>query len=483
MTTSRSQRRALLGYGDLLVVLFVLTLPMVNPWVRGDGVGYYAYVRSLLIDHDLRFEEEWQAANPSFKIGRVESNNQLRADQYTSTGHVANHFSVGPSLLWAPFLVVVHPVVLGLNKLGAHVPADGYSPPYLITMALATATYGFLGLYLAFRLARKYYEERWAFLATLGIWFGSSLPVYMYFNPSWSHSHSAFAVALFLWYWHRTRGQRSAKQWVLLGACSGLMIDVYYINAIFLLIPILEALAAYRRALGKNGAAVGRLLADHVLYGLAGLIAFLPTLITRKIIYGSAFELGYGEKWFWTTPALKDVLFSANHGFLSWTPILILAVLGVYLFRKADRQMAAYLGVVFLAFTYSIGSYENWHGLSSFGNRFFVSLTPLFVLCLTASLASFAHLFDLVGRAFAVAGLLTGIFILWNAGLMFQWGTLMIPARGPISWREMAHNQVAVVPVRLAHTLKIYLIERRSMMENIEQQDLKQLQKQPSKRE
>ena len=44
-----------------LILLFVFALPLVNPWVRGDGVGYYAYVRSLLIDHDLRFENEWLA--------------------------------------------------------------------------------------------------------------------------------------------------------------------------------------------------------------------------------------------------------------------------------------------------------------------------------------------------------------------------------------------------------------------------------------
>jgi len=27
----------------ILALLFLLSLPLVNPWVRGDGVGYYAY--------------------------------------------------------------------------------------------------------------------------------------------------------------------------------------------------------------------------------------------------------------------------------------------------------------------------------------------------------------------------------------------------------------------------------------------------------
>jgi hypothetical protein len=29
-------------YERFLFLLFLLTLPLMNPWVRGDGVGYYA---------------------------------------------------------------------------------------------------------------------------------------------------------------------------------------------------------------------------------------------------------------------------------------------------------------------------------------------------------------------------------------------------------------------------------------------------------
>ncbi|MGC1130080.1 MAG: hypothetical protein WA875_11015, partial [Candidatus Acidiferrales bacterium] len=43
-----------------LLLIFVLSLPLANPWVRGDGVGYYAYARSLLIEHHLDFTKDWQ---------------------------------------------------------------------------------------------------------------------------------------------------------------------------------------------------------------------------------------------------------------------------------------------------------------------------------------------------------------------------------------------------------------------------------------
>jgi hypothetical protein len=139
-------------------------------------------------------------------------------------------------------------VMVAMVKAGVNVITDGFSKPYLVTAALATALYGFLGLCLAFRFACLYVAERWTFFATLGIWFASSLPVYMYFDPFYSHAHSAFAVALFLWYWHRTRPERTLAQWVILGLLSGLMLDIYYLNIAILTLPLLESLRRYWQA-------------------------------------------------------------------------------------------------------------------------------------------------------------------------------------------------------------------------------------------
>src|SRR5205823_685298 len=206
-------------------------LAFVNPWIRGDGVGYYAYVRALVIQHNLNFEQDWLRGNASFVAGRVDGQGRVLASQYTSTGHLDNHFSVGPALLWSPFFIVTHSIVLVANRMGFGIAADGFSRPYRIAMAGSTALYGFASLLLAFDLAQEYFQEFWSFLATIAIWFASSFPVYMYFNPFWSHAHSAFAVSFFLWYWHRTRVMRGLAQWAVLGMIAGVMIDVYYVNA------------------------------------------------------------------------------------------------------------------------------------------------------------------------------------------------------------------------------------------------------------
>jgi hypothetical protein len=349
-------------------------------------------------------------------------------------------------------------------------------------MALATALYGFLGLLISFRLACLYAEERWAFLATLGIWFASSLPVYMYFNPSWSHAHSAFAVAAFLWYWHQTRGGRTVGQWVLLGLLSGLMLDVYYPNIAVLLIPLLESARQYIKnwsSAGRDGAASGRLLAGNVAFGLAGLVAFLPTLITRQIIYGNPLDLGYSSEWA-ARPALLQVLFSSDHGLLTWTPILIVALAGLFLLRKQDKEFAGYLLLSFLAYYLVVCFHSSWDGLSSYGNRFFVSLTPFFVLGLACSFSGLAALLRNQQRAWVIASSLSAVLVLWNAAFIFQWGTHLVPARGPISWRRMVRNQFITVPQRATSEVAAYFENRRALMDHIEQEDVRQLKRQDS---
>lgn len=479
------RKKSSVRFTRILFILFLCSLPLVNPIVHGDGVGYYAYARAPLIQHNLRFEEDWRRANLYFSQARTLPNGQLRPDEYTETGYVANLFSIGPALLWAPFLLVAHSIVLLADALGARIPADGFSSPYLLAMAFGTAVYGFLGLFLSYSLAKKYLETGWAFLATLAVWGASSLPVYMYFNPAWSHAHSAFTVALFLWYWDRTRRFRTLTEWILLGFISGLMVDVYFVNGVFLLLPLIESAFAYghfwkRRELH----AAGPLFGANICYLVAVILAFLPTLITRFIIFGGFFRFGSYTvlPWDWSAPHWRSVLFSSEHGLFTWTPLLALAIIGLFFASHAARVVTLYLAAAAVAFYYAISCYPYWHGMASFGNRFFISLTPVFIFGLALLLQRFGALFRSSRRAFVTACIPLALFVLWNAGLIFQWGAHLIPPRGPVSFSEVFYNQFFVVPRQLTADLQRYFFKRKALMQQIEQRDIQQLEQNPSEK-
>jgi hypothetical protein len=463
---------------SILLIIFLLSLPLLNPWVHGDGVGYYALARAPLIEHNLDFTHDYQQANTGFRENRVDKNGQPRDIFRTPTGHLDNHFAVGPALLWSPFLLLAHFAVQLTRAFGSSVPADGFSAPYRIAMAFATCLYGFLGLLLSFRLARKYASNRWALLGTIAIWWASSLPIYMYFNPSWSHAHSAFVVALFLWYWHETRPGRTTLQWLLLALVSGLMLNVYYLNATLLVVISAEAAPQYLAAVRRepSSSPIGALLIRHVLFGAVTFVCLFPTFITRAILYGGPFASGYIplRAWLWDSPVFLPVLFSTNHGLLVWTPIVLLSFVGLFLFARSEPAVGVPFLLAALAFYGSISAYPDWAGISSFGNRFFISLTPLFILGLTVLLDSAARFFASRRVFNLVASLMLSSFILWNLGLMFQWGTHLVPARGPVDFPQMIANQFTVVPRSVFSRLRAYFFRRSFLMQQIEEGDEQQ---------
>lgn len=461
-------------YEKALIIIFLLTLPFIRRQIQPDGQGYYAYLRSPLIDHNFQFASDWNDPpekmlllcgpcsdevkqywnHPARSILVVTLNHKAYANPITRTGHLPNFYTVGPALLWAPFVIPTHGAVLVADTLGAKISTDGHSWPYVAAICFATGIYGFLGLWFSFQLAKRYAEENWAFWATVGIWFASSLPVYMYLDATWSHAHSAFTVAVYLWYWDRTRGTRTPKQWFVLGLLSGLMVDVYLPNAIFALAPVVEIVETYLRTSPKFAANVKPIKAS-LLFAAGGFLAFLPMLVSRQIVYGNPLILGIYAKvpWNWRNAAFLAVLFSKEHGLFVWTPILLAAFLGLFALWRRDRLLLRVSLLTSFLFYCLIAVYPWWDGTIAYGNRFFVSLTPIFVLGLASGMSLATKLWDSSRAASWRFVPVTAMLILWNFGLIFQWTTHMVPTPGEVHWDEVLYNQFRVVPGQLLRDL------------------------------
>jgi hypothetical protein len=304
----------------------------------------------------------------------------------------------------------------------------------------------------------------------------------MYFNPSWSHAHSAFAVALFLWYWDSTREQRSIRQWLLLGLIVGLMLNVYYPNLMLLAVLLAEAVPQYLGGLlspGVSCPSLFQLVSRHAAFSLVVFLALLPTFITRWIVYGSPFETGYYSlrDFLWGSPVLLQVLFSSNHGLLSWTPLVLFCFVGLLFSLLRFSRIGVPFFLAAVAYYLFIAVYPDWAGISSFGNRFFVSLTAIFIFGLAVFLDHFAALFSRRWLAITASSVVLACFVSWNLGLIYQWGVHLIPARGPISFRQAASNQFHAVPHQISSQLRSYLFHRRRLMNQIEQKDVEQMKR------
>lgn len=452
----------------ILVFIFLATCVFVNPNIRGDGNGYYAYVRSIIIDKDLDFYNEYQHADPKFQANKGHW-------AKTPTGLTQNLWAPGSALLWMPFFIGVHFVVNVLNFFGVNIPADGFSFPYRWAVAFESAFYAFVGLFLCYRLAKEYFSHKVAFVSVIAIWFASSVPVYMYLLPSSAHANALFTASLFIYYWHHTKGDRKSAQWVLLGLIGGFSAAVRYETVIFLSLPAIEiVLSLYKSVRTKAYSGLARQLGQTAELGFGVLAGLLPVFITKTILYGSPLATGY---YFSTTSIISRphlpirMLFSSTQGLFSWTPVLLFANIGWIFFFKKERILAAYLSVPFLGYMYLTSC---WSGIigTSYGNRFFVSCTLIFVLGLAAFI-------DWICKRASLKWLSVGFIflIIWNFLLIVQFGLGLVPRdaylASSFSWTEVVKNQ-ARVPILAAKYGKLFFQDRERFIQVIQEIDSKQ---------
>jgi hypothetical protein len=418
------------GHERFLALAFLLSLLLVTPYIRGDGNGYYAYVRSIWIDRDLDFRNEYERADPKFREA-------LQNWAKTPTGLTVNPWAPGSAVLWTPFFLAGHAVAVAARASGAAVAADGFSPPYRWAVAIGSACYGFLALLLCYRLARAYVAPRIALAAVLALWVASSVPVYMYFLPMMAQVNAMFTVTLLVYFWHRTRHGRRPGQWFVLGLLAGFSAAVKTETIVFVAVPAL-ALVRVR----QQGDPAGRVDAKTVALVVAGLgVGLLPHMVIKTLLYGRPWDTGYE----YVLPAFLrprplEMLFSSLHGMFSWTPILLLATLGFLLFARKDPELALVLGVPCVALYYLASGWQSLGvAASSFGNRPFVSATVFFTLGLAALIERVTARVRLRVLAVALAG-----FGLWNVLFIVQFGLGLIPRGDYFQWSRMVANQFRV---------------------------------------
>jgi hypothetical protein len=114
----------------------------------------------------------------------------------------------------------------------------------------------------------------------------------------------------------------------------------------------------------------------------------------------------------WRSPQIVQVLFSDWHGLFTWTPLFLLAVIGLAWLARDRPDIAVTLGAVFLVSVYANAAVSQWWAGEAFGARRFVSLFPVFAIGLAA-------IYRRLGRRTIV--MVSLAFIAYNGLLLLQY--------------------------------------------------------------
>src|SRR5690349_23327670 len=166
----RPRRRA--GLGPFMAAIATMGIALTfRPVVDGDGLGYYSYLHTLVVDHDLDFTNEYRAARAA-NIAVY----PVYVETHTPTGLLANFYPVGSAFLALPFY---------LAALAFHPSGEPqFGPPFTWAYTLASLLYGLLALVICLRLTRS-------IPAVLAVALATPFVYYAMYAPSYSHTFSA----------------------------------------------------------------------------------------------------------------------------------------------------------------------------------------------------------------------------------------------------------------------------------------------------
>lgn len=396
--------------------------------VSGDGIYYYAWLRSVAVDGDVDFRNDLEGfrANPHVAT-------QLDSGVTTPAGLTPNLFSVGPALLWWPVWQATHWLSGG----------DGFSRAELVAPSIATGLYGLAGLLLTYGFIRRALGSssragRMAAGAVVLTLLGTNLFYYLSIEASLAHGLGFFAVALLVYLWWRWRGSLLDAvgggwwRWLVLGLVAGLAVCVrWQLLGVVLVTPGIDVLAALVRR--RSFPAVR----NAGLTLLGGLVGLAPQLVGWQLLYGSWLTIPQGSGFLdWRSPHLWEVLVSNRHGLLAWTPLVLLATVGLVLaaLRATRAQWVAslYALAVIVVQVYINGAAIEWWGGDAFGARRFVDVAALFALGLALLL------FEARGRWLRWSiGVLCTLLVVANLALVQLYRLDRIPRAEGLTWQQL----------------------------------------------
>jgi hypothetical protein len=289
--------------------------------------------------------------------------------------------------------------------------------------------------------------------AAAGIILATSLGFYVWAHGSMSHAVSFFFAAASVLTLERAWTRHGAFDAVMLGVWSGLLTVTRYQDvtwgAVFGL-----GLVGFWTSAAPPPVTHKRVLRNRweagVAFAIGVVIPFIPQMIVWKALYGSYLSgplpytdgrMGDWEPW---PTHLLGVLWSERGGAFAWHPVLLLGLLGLLCAREGLAPAMRTVALVGLALqVWLVASWSWWWGGSSFGNRFFVSAYP----CLALGLAEFLSALRRRGPVW-VGPALVAALVVWNCGLLVQFGTDMIPRdRGEGGrWATVIRQQFVDVP-------------------------------------
>ena len=328
--------------------------------ISWDVYGYYLYLPALLKYGDtsqyLFALDHINNYNVSTELYQVMDWNDSKAPIYT----------IGMAILYLPFYLLADLIAWIIPG----IKADGMSPIYQWAIIIASWIYAGFGLYISDRVLRLLKIQGPIILLTLGMFFlGTSYFHYAAFENGMPH-HFLFTLYIILIYvtikWH----QKPTLYYACVGgAVMAILCLARPSEFIALTIPLTYGIyhgLSYMIKFNKLWK-----YSNHLIW----MIALSLVLVGIQMVFWK-FNLdtwvfnGYqGHHFDWGNPHIIDGLFSFRKGWLVYSPLCLIGLVGIPVIWKYDKRWMLPVALFVIVNLYIVLSWHIWWYASSFGMR------------------------------------------------------------------------------------------------------------------
>ena len=380
MPDSRSNRLSLYMYWCCIVLMCFASFFFYPRWkqsgteaaISWDVSGYYWYLPSAFIYHDIKHQGFKDSILNKYRPTNTEFMQGMKLDN----GNYVMKYASGMAVMYLPFFTAAHLVAGALGY-----PRDGFSAPYQFAIQFGGLFMALIGLWYFRKLLLIFYNDKVVAIVLLLLVFGSNYLNYSSIDCGMSHSW-LFTVYVFLLlntiYFYRSF---EVKYAIRIGLLAGLATLTRPTDIISCLIPLLWGMDNLLPAtIKKQCLILVRNYKALLLAVVCALCVLSIQLIYWKYVSGHWLVYSYqGQKLYFRSPNFMDYTFSYRSGWLVYSPLLILAFIGIIPFLWKGHNKVAII-TFFLLNYYIVCAWNIWW----YGGRAMIQSYPVLFFCIAA---------------------------------------------------------------------------------------------------
>jgi len=340
--------------------------------ISWDVSGYYWYLPSAFIYKDIKHQ--------SFKDNILKkygsTNNDFQQGMLLDNGNYVMKYASGMAVMYLPFFIVAHLVAGPLGY-----PTDGFSPPYQFAIQFGGLLISLIGLWYLRKLLLNFYTDKVVAIVMVLLVFGSNYLNYAAIECGMSHCW-LFTVYVFLLLntmnYYRTFKLKYA---VRIGLLVGLATLTRPTDIISCLIPLLWGMDSLSfTAIKKQFTLFLKNYKGFLLAAICAACVISIQLIYWKYVSGHWLVYSYqGQKLYFRSPNFENYTLSYRSGWLTYSPMMVLAFIGIIPFLLKGKNKVAIL-TFFLLNYYIVCAWNIWW----YGGRAMVQSYPVLLFTVAA---------------------------------------------------------------------------------------------------